>query len=387
LILIGDGMAGEPLDELNGMTTMEKAKTPFIDTMLGEGLVGRAQNVPEELTPGSDVATLSIFGYDPRTSYTGRGALEAAAMGINLGENDICFRCNIVHLEKGIMKDFTADHISKEKASQIIDFANRQKDLPMLPEFYNGVSYRNLAVFRNDFFKDVKTIPPHDITNKNYQQYLPQGQNSAMLNVLMDNLSRRIQQEFSDPRLGIWLWGGGGPPKLKPISEQYQLHGTIITAVDLLKGIGKYAGFSTPDIPGATGFIDTDYQAKVNYALNELKIKDIAVVHIEAPDECGHMGNIDYKIQAIEDFDQKVVKPILEELEKRKQDFRVLILPDHPTPIAKRTHTSDPVPFVLFDNSKMKRIETKDQTYCEKIVQDKVPIVGTELLPMLLEKQ
>ncbi len=386
LILIGDGMAGEPLAELDNKTTLESANTPNINSLIGEDNYGQVANVPEGLPPGSDVATLSIFGYDPLKNYTGRGALEAAAMNISLKEQDLCFRCNITHIEKGIMKDFTADHISKDFAAKIIDFLNNQDDIPMKPKFYNGVSYRNLAVFDNQFFQKVKTTPPHDITGQIVKAYLPQGNNSSLLTVIMSELSKRIQKEFADDKLNIWLWGGGGAPKIKPISEKYKIHGTIITAVDLLKGIGRYAGFSAPNIPGATGFIDTDYNAKVTKALDELKLKDFVIVHIEAPDESGHMGNIDYKLQAIEDFDSKVVKPIIAKLEKRNTEFRMLILPDHPTPISKKTHTMDPVPYVFFDSKRMQRNLNPTKNYSEQLVLGKEPIKGTELMPMLLKK-
>ncbi len=382
LILIADGMAGEPLAELGGRTTMETARKPAIDNILRSAKVGRVQNVPAGMSPGSDVATLSIFGYDPAKNISGRGPLEAAARGIDLREG-ICFRCNIVHIEQDVMVDFTAGHIATAKAAEIIKFLNEQTATPMAPKFYTGVSYRHLVVFNNDFFGQLRSVPPHDITGKHVVGYLPSGKNAALLNIIMYQLSQKIKKEFNDERLALWFWGGGGAPRLEPVSIQYGISGAIITAVDLLKGIGYYAGFEAINVPGATGFIDTNYEGKVQAALTALQQKDMVIVHIEAPDECGHMGNAQLKIKAIEDFDQKVVAPIFEAMRQQKEPFRILILPDHPTPIVRKTHSGDPVPFLYYDSEVMHR--GREDTFCEYLVRDIPVMTGTELMPRLIK--
>ncbi len=349
IILIGDGMAGRPLAELGGKTTLEAAHTKNIDRLLRKGKTGLVQNVPDGMAPGSDVACMSIFGYDPKKNFPGRGALEAAAQGIKLGKHDVAFRCNLVSIADNKMQDFTAGHIETKEASKLIKKLNKElgsKDI----KFYPGVSYRHILVMKNGPEK-VKCTPPHDITGKNISKYLPKGAKNKILLELM-NKSQEIFKNNKTKATQIWLWGQGKAPKLEKITAKYKLNGTIITAVDLLRGIGRYAGLEPVIVKGATGFIDTNYAGKVDAGLKALEKNDLLILHVEAPDECGHMGDIKLKIKAIEDFDLNIVGPLINSLQTKKEKFRVLILPDHATPIELKTHSREPVPFVYYDSTR-----------------------------------
>lgn len=381
LILIGDGMAGYPLKELKGKTTLETARTPNIDKLLAKGTIGLVQNVPEGMTPGSDVASMSIFGYDPTVTYPGRAPLEAAAMGLKLGKNDVAFRCNLVTIEKEIMKDFTAGHITTLQAKKIIQKIQKKLGGKKVT-FYPGISYRHLCVIKNGPLDDECT-PPHDITGKNICAYLPHGEQSTMLNELM-MASRHVLAQEKTKATQIWLWGQGKAPKLKSLSKKYKIKGSVITAVDLVRGIGIYAGLKPVIVKGATGFVDTNYAGKVKAGLNVLKKDDFLLVHVEAPDECGHMGNTKLKIKAIEDFDQKIVGPIVQGLRKKNEKFRILVLPDHPTPIALKTHSGEPVPFVFYDSTQEKK--STEKKYCEKTAKKSGKYLnkGSELMERLI---
>lgn len=361
IILIGDGMAGYPLDSLKGKTTLEAAKTPTMDWLLSHGLTGLVQNVPKGMQPGSDVASMSIFGYDPRKHYPGRAPLEAAAQGVVLKKNEVAFRCNLVTVKNGIMKDFTAGHITTPLAKKLIQKLQAALGSKQT-HFYPGVSYRHLTVQTKGPLK-AKCTAPHDITGKPIATYLPKGPGSESLRALME-ASKAILAKEDTPATQIWLWGQGKAPRLKKLTERFALKGSVITAVDLLRGIGKYAGLKPIIVPGATGFIDTNYAGKVRAGLKALEKEDLLVLHVEAPDECGHMGNAKLKIKAIEDFDTKIVRPIIAGLQKKQEQFRVLILPDHPTPVALKTHSGEPVPFIFYD-SKYERAGLHG-TYCEK---------------------
>jgi 2,3-bisphosphoglycerate-independent phosphoglycerate mutase len=361
LILIGDGIAGRPLQKLRGKTTLEAARTPHIDRLLARGLTGLVQNVPRGMAPGSDVANMSIFGYDPRRYYSGRAPLEAAALGVKLAQDDIAFRCNLVTIRGGKMRDFTAGHIETREAKKLIQKINRELG-GAGARFYPGVSYRHLCVIRNGPLRAVCT-PPHDITGRPVQNYLPRGAQSGMLNRLMTASQKMLAGEKT-AATQIWLWGQGQAPALTPLTQKYQLAGSVITAVDLIKGLGVYAGLKPLKVPGATGFLDTNYRGKAAAAVRALKKQDLALVHIESPDECGHMGRADLKIRAIEDFDRKIVGPIIQALQKQKTAFRALILPDHPTPVSLKTHSGEPVPFVYYDSTAPRR--SKFQKYSEK---------------------
>lgn len=379
VILIGDGMAGYPLESLKGKTTLEAAKTPTIDWLLSHGVTGLVQNVPKGMQPGSDVASMSIFGYDPRKHYPGRAPLEAAAQGIVLKKDEVAFRCNLVTIKKGIMKDFTAEHIATPVARKLIEKMQAKLGKKNI-HFYPGVSYRHLTVIAKGPLKAICTAP-HDITGKPVAPYLPKGRGSEILRELME-ASKEVLAKEKTAATQIWLWGQGKAPKLKKLTERFNIKGSVITAVDLLKGIGKYAGLKPISVKGATGFIDTNYAGKVSAGLKALEKEDFLILHVEAPDECGHMGKAKLKIKAIEDFDAKIVRPIIAGLQKKKEPFRVMILPDHPTPVALKTHSGEPVPFVFYD-SQYERAGLQD-TYCERTAKASGIVIPQGM--MLVEK-
>ena len=351
VVLLGDGMADLPLEALGGRTPLQAAEKPNMDRLAKQGRSGLARTVPEGFAPGSDVANLSVLGYDPAECYTGRAPLEAAAMNVHLGPDDIAFRCNFVTIEDGLMKDYSAGHISSPEGQELIEAL-----APLIPgrRLYPGVSYRNLLVLQAG--ANAECTPPHDISGQPVEEHLPRGQDSQLLVSLMEAarpvlerhpVNRRRKAAGKRPANAIWLWGQGPAPDMPSFAEKYGLCGAMISAVDLLKGIGRYAGMEVIDVPGATGNIDTNYQGKVDAALQALQSRDFVYLHIEAPDEAGHEGETDLKVRAIELFDEKVVGPVLQGLEKSGADWRVLLMPDHATPIAIKTHSSDPVPFTI----------------------------------------
>ena len=351
IVLLGDGMADLPLEVLGGRTPLQAAEKPNMDRLARQGRSGLARTVPEGFAPGSDVANLSVLGYDPAECYTGRAPLEAAAMNVHLGPDDIAFRCNFVTIDNRLMKDYSAGHISTEEGQELIEAL-----APLMPgqRLYPGVSYRNLLVLQAG--ARAECTPPHDISGQPVEEHLPRGQDSELLVALMEaarpvlerhQVNRRRIAAGKRPANAIWLWGQGPAPAMPSFAEKYGLSGAMISAVDLLKGIGRYAGLEVIDVPGATGNIDTNYQGKVDAALEALKSRDFVYLHIEAPDEAGHEGEIDLKVRAIELFDEKVVGPVLQALEKSGEDWRVLLMPDHATPISIKTHSSDPVPFTI----------------------------------------
>lgn len=353
-------MAGEPLEVLNGKTTMEAANTPNMDYLASIGEIGTTSNVPKGMPPGSDVATMSIMGYNPATEYTGRAPLEALAMRIPLADTDIVYRCNMVSIKHNVMEDFTAHHIETVKSHQIIEALNKELSTDSI-RFYPGVSYRHALVIKNGPLK-LDCTPPHDITDREITRFLPKGEGAEIINELMEK-SKSIVAKHNTAATQIWLWGQGTKPKFAPLTEKYHLTGYVITAVDLLKGIGLASGLEPVDVPGATGFVDTNYQGKVDAAKEGLAKGDFVVIHLEAADESGHMGDYKLKIQSIEDFDEKVVGPLYEEIQKY-DDFKILILPDHPTPIRIKTHSSDPVPFIFLNRKYLH--EPIPRAFCEK---------------------
>ena len=359
VILQGDGMADYPLESLSGKTPLEVARTPNMDRLAASGLFGLAYTIPEGFPPGSDVGNMSILGYDPARYHTGRAPLEAASVGIPLGPDDICFRCNLVTLgQKGaaaFMEDFTAGHISSDEGAEIIRDLQSALGGDGGIEFYPGVSYRNLMVWRGGK-EEMQTTPPHDITDRETAGYMPEG---AGADVLL-NLTRRSQELLATHPVNrkreraakrkatsIWLWGQGKAPALPSLNERFGITGSVISAVDIINGLGVYAGLERISVPGATGYFDTNYKGKGEYGLGALKEKDLVFIHVEAPDEAGHMGSVEEKVKAIENFDEKVVGTVLAGLNGRN-DWRLLLLPDHPTPCALKTHVADPVPFVLY---------------------------------------
>jgi 2,3-bisphosphoglycerate-independent phosphoglycerate mutase len=351
VILLGDGMADHPIDYLGGKTPLQAAYKPNMDLVAREGRSGLVRTVPHGMPPGSDVANLSVMGYDPRRCYSGRAPLEASAMGVDLAGDDIAFRCNFVTVVDGMMVDYSAGHITSEEGKELIKSLQ-----PLVPggRLCSGVSYRNLLVLKSG----IKAIctPPHDITDRPISDYLPKGQDSDLLREIMEasvpvlanhpiNLKRIAQGKR--PANMIWLWGQGGAPSMPTFEERFGLKGAMISAVDLLKGIGVYAGLEVIDVPGATGNIDTNYQGKVHAALEALKRLDFVYLHIEAPDEAAHEGDAKLKVKAIELFDRDVVGPMVQGLRDSNEEWRICLLPDHATPISLRTHTNEPVPFAI----------------------------------------
>ena len=356
LVLLGDGMADFPLAELDGRTPLEVANTPAMDAMARNGVTGLFYPVPDGLAPGSDVGNLSVFGYDPRATYSGRAPLEAANQGIALGPGQVAFRCNLVTLRDGLMEDFTAGHISSEDAAMLISaLAEGLRQFPV--SFSAGVSYRHLTIITPpaDGLDDVVALactPPHDITGRPFASHLPQGAGADLVLELME-ASRPILEAHAvnatrrTPATSIWLWGQGLPPTMSTYAERFGLTGAVISAVDLVKGIGVCAGLRVLDVPGATGYLDTNYAGKVEAAKAALDEGDFVYLHVEAPDEASHERNVNLKIRAIEDFDSQVVAPFLD-LCEGNPDLRVLVCPDHVTSIDSGTHAGGPVPFLIF---------------------------------------
>ncbi len=358
-VLIGDGMADFPMDEFGGKTVLQKANTPNMDYITKNGRAGLARTVPDGMPPGSDVANMSILGYDPKKYYSGRAPLEAASMGIPLNDGDVAFRCNLITITDGIIADYSAGHITSEEAKTLIEAVDSRIGTEKI-RFYPGISYRHLMVASGDVGIDAECTPPHDVIGEAKSEYMPKGKDSELLCELTD-ASRTILEKHpvnservkagKNPANYIWLWGQGYAPSFIEFEQLYGMSGSIISAVDLLKGIGIYAGLDVIDVPGATGYLDTNYSGKAEYAIESLKDHDFVFVHVEAPDEAGHMGDVDAKIQAIEDFDKLVVGRILEYARESDEDFTILVLPDHPTPISLKTHTSDPVPFAIYSTA------------------------------------
>jgi 2,3-bisphosphoglycerate-independent phosphoglycerate mutase len=361
-LVIPDGCADEPQTSLDGKTPLEAAATPAMDAIAAAGVVGRANHVPPHLPAGSDVANLSLLGYDPNQYYTGRAPLEAAAQGIRLGENDCAIRCNLVTVDDQTMRDFTAGHISTEEAGELL--ASLQAELGSADlEFVPGVSYRNLLIYRGrtgapPFTADTRATPPHDLTDKSVQNDYPRGPGSDVLNHLMTesmaifaehpvNLKRR--QLGLLPATNIWLWGQGRTPAVKSFADVYGKQGAMITAVDLLRGLAALLGWQRIDVAGATGYLDTDYAAKGRAAIAALDDTDLICVHVEATDEASHEGRTDEKIKALEAIDRDIVGPLHKALRARG-DYRILVTPDHPTPVRTKTHSHGAVPFALAGN-------------------------------------
>ncbi|MEW6606587.1 MAG: cofactor-independent phosphoglycerate mutase [bacterium] len=361
ILLVGDGMADYPIPELGEKTPLEVANIPNLNYLAQNGVVGEIKTVPDGMPPGSDVAILSVLGYNPEKYYPGRAPIEAASMGIELKEDEIAFRCNLVTIEDEILKDYSAGHISTSEAKQIIEFLNEKLGSEQV-KFYPGVSYRHLMVLKEDARWKMQNVrltctPPHDITGKPYDSYLPTGEGAEVIRELMfasqgflENhpVNQNRLKENKNPANMVWLWGQGKPSKMPTLEQKFGLRGAVIAAVDLVRGLGKYAGLEIIDVPGATGYLDTNFIGKAEYALAALKNKDFVFVHVEAPDEAGHNGDLQAKIKAIEDFDSKVVGTIINGLPGIKDEVRICALCDHPTPISLKTHSADNVPFILY---------------------------------------
>ncbi|MHB8126730.1 MAG: cofactor-independent phosphoglycerate mutase [Desulfitobacteriaceae bacterium] len=365
VVILGDGMADIPVPQLNHKTPLQFANKPNIDFLARHGEVGMVKTVPDGIPPGSDSANLSVMGYNPRIFYSGRSPLEAVSMGIQLSDTDVALRCNLVTLsaeenfEDKVMLDYSADEITTEEAKLLIEEVNNHFKSALF-NYYPGISYRHCLVWNNGPV-DLNLIPPHDILDRKISEYLPKGENGRILLNMMIESNKFLQEHAVNkarvarglrPANYIWLWGEGKKPALSSFYDKYSINGSVISAVDLIKGIGICAGLKSVDVEGATGNIHTNFSGKAQAVLNELESgQDFVYLHIEAPDECGHRYEIDNKVRAIELIDEKVIGPLLQGMEKY-HDYRLLILPDHPTPLSLRTHTSEPVPFVLYQKTR-----------------------------------
>lgn len=371
IVLIGDGMSDYPIEELNGRTPLESTRTPNMTYIAEHGVVGRAVTVPRGMSPASDIANLSIIGYDPKKYYTGRGPLEAANIGVELDRDDVAFRCNLITVADDLLADYSAGHITTKEASMLIRYLDKKLGCEWA-RFYPGISYRHLLVIRTKYlrreggkkvaltpseFMETDCMPPHNISGQRASKNLPRGKGRDVLVKLMEDSRPLLEaHELNNVRVDlgenpanmIWLWGQGVKPQMPSFEEKFGLKGSVISAVDLIKGIGKTIGLEVINVPGATGYYDTDYKAKAQYALKALKDKDFVFVHVEAPDEAGHNGDIRAKLNAIESFDKLVVGTILDEFKDKRKNFRILVMPDHPTPISLKTHTADAVPLAMF---------------------------------------
>lgn len=369
LVVLYDGMADYPVEELGNKTPLEAAECPYMDKLAQTAEVGTIKTVADGLKPGSDVANLSVLGYDPADCYTGRSPLEAGSIGIDMKDTDVSLRCNLVTLsdeeeysDKTIL-DYCADDISTEEAEKLVEYLAEKLNNDEF-KFYSGVSYRHCLIWNNGTL-DIGTLtPPHDITGKPIKEYVPAHQNAEKLYELMKksydllknhpvNLARA--ERGLRPANSIWLWGEGVKANLEDFKDKFGLKASMISAVDLLKGIGKFSGMNVVNVEGATGYIDTNFDGKAQAAISEFKNgQDFVYIHVEAPDECGHRYEIDNKVKAIEFIDRLILGPVYEYLGSTGEDFKILITPDHATPLSLKTHTNDPVPFMIYSSKENK---------------------------------
>ncbi len=368
LVILGDGMADYPVTKLDGKTPLQCSRKPNIDRLARTGESGLARTVPPGLPPGSDVANLSVMGYDPQVYYTGRSPLEAVSIGVDLACDDIAFRCNLVTLspepeyEDKSMVDYSSDEITTPESSRLIAAIASNLNSDSF-SFYPGISYRHLMVWHQGP-ADSKLTPPHDISDKKIKPYLPGGNGSPVLLDLMKR-SRAILEDHPvnrdrigrglRPATSVWLWGQGKKPSIPSFYEKYKLHGSVISAVDLAKGLGICAGLKVIDVPGATGNVHTNFKGKAEAALQAFKEgQDVDYLHLEAPDEAGHRGEVDNKIKSIEKIDSEVLGTILAGLPEITPEYKIMILPDHPTPLSLKTHVADPVPYIIYQSNRPK---------------------------------
>ena len=402
LILVGDGMGDHPIAELGGKTPLEAARTPMLDELCGKGELFFTSTVPDGYPPGSDVANMSLMGYDPARYYTGRAPLEAAAMGVHLAADEIAFRCNLVTLEytmagSATMIDFAAGHITNDESHQLIAALQAACGNGQF-HFYPGVSYRHLLVV-SGVHPGIATVPPHDHTgrevSRHWQDYLAVPAWQQLLTragevLALHPVNRQRAAEGKKQATMIWPWGEGRTPSMPSLPERFAITGTMISAVDLLKGLGVVGGLTVTNVPNATGYIDTNYAGKAEAAMAALQSQDFVFVHLEGPDEAGHQGLLADKIQAIEDFDSRIVQPIIADLRQRGEDFRAVITMDHYTPLAVRTHTREAVPTLLFDSRQQQ--PGCGRTFCERSCQQEDAqknnrlIHGYRLIEQLLER-
>ena len=369
VVILGDGMADVRTEMLGNKTPLEKANNPYMNMLAEKGEVGMCKTVPDDLPPGSDVANLSVMGYDPHKYYTGRSPLEAASMGVEMTPDDTSFRTNLVTLSDDKeyrnkkMVDYSSGEITTAESRELMKFIN-EKLGDEVRSFFGGISYRHLLRWRG-VDKIFKLTPPHDISGKVIGDYLPDseillGLMEKSYDLLKDHPINidRIKRGLN-PANSIWVWGQGKKPQLKPFKELYNIDGAVISAVDLVKGIAVCADMESIDVEGATGNVDSNFSGKAQAALEALKEKDFVYIHMEAPDECGHRFEADNKVLSIELIDKEVVGPVYEELKKRGEDFSILIMPDHPTPLTIGTHTADPVPYAIYRSNNEKNCGIK----------------------------
>lgn len=355
ILIVPDGAADLPMDDLDGKTPLEAARTPVIDDLAARGVVGLVDVTPPGMYPGSDAANMALLGYDPLEFYTGRGPVEAAAMQIPMGEKDVAFRCSLISTDGETLLDYSSGHITTEEARPLIEAS--QKLCSRRQKLFPGISYRHILLW-NDGPIDLQTNAPHENMNRRLAEILPQGDGESRLRQLiwdsidlLDDLpfNRRRREEGKLPANTLWPWGQGRAPHMPSFVRKRGMTGAVVAAVDVIRGLGRLTGMEVLDVPGATGYFDTDYYAKARYAIDALNRHDFVWVHVEAPDEAGHAGSIDEKIKAIEQIDKLVVGTMLDGL-KKLDDFRLLIVPDHATPISTRGHKAMPVPYLLFDS-------------------------------------
>ncbi|MFZ3107034.1 MAG: cofactor-independent phosphoglycerate mutase [Candidatus Hydromicrobium sp.] len=377
IIILIDGVADYRIAELGNKTPLQYAKTPVLDGLAGNSEMGMVKTIPDGMAPGSDTANLSVLGYDPKKYHTGRSPLEAVSLGINLSEDDVVFRCNLVTLSgeddytDRIMVDYSAGEIPTDQSRILIEDIGSKLQTEKI-KFYPGVSYRHIIVWEGGPDKNILT-PPHDILDKKISDYLPRGPGSSTLLDMMVRSSSLLKEHTINkerikngtrPANSIWIWGEGRKPSLDSFYEKYKLEGSVISAVDLVKGIGILAGLQPVKVEGATGTINTNFRGKASAAINELKgEKDFVYLHLEATDECSHQGNVKNKVKAIEIIDREVIGPIKEALDRQGDCYRMMILSDHYTPISLRTHTSEPVPFMIYDSSR--KADNKSERFNE----------------------
>lgn len=354
-IIIPDGACDYPLKELDNLTPLQFSRTPNTDYLARNGIVGIVKTIPEGLPKGSDVAIFSLLGYDPKKYYTGRGPLEAASLGVKMKDNDVAFRCNLITSDGEIIIDYAAGHISTEEAYILMKKISEKLETDYL-KFYPGISYRHLMLWKNGP-EDIKCVPPHDIIGGKIKENLPKGEGERILKNLIYNsieildshdINKKRRDEGKNPANMIWPWGAGKFPRIQTFMEKYGITGAVITAVDVVKGIGKLAGLEFIKVPGVTGYYDTNYKNKGEYAVGASSKFDLVVVHIEATDEAGHNADIEEKIKAIEMIDREIIGRIV----KNINNFKIMVVSDHFTPVSLRTHTSEPVPFLIYSSDK-----------------------------------
>ena len=412
VILIGDGMADYPLPERGNKTALQLARTPNLDFIVRAGSIGLVQTIPDGLTAGSDIATLSILGYDPATYHTGRGPIEAMALQIPLTADAFAFRCNLITETDGILADFSGGHITTEEARELIAALNTNLRTNWLDQgwelsFHAGVSYRNVLVLKArsgaaDFNaeKEIGGAPPHDIVGARIKDYLPKA--AILREIMLSSRDILEHHEINVQRTArgkekanmVWLWSGGHKPAMPAFAALYGVQGAVISGVDLIKGIARLVDLQVIDVPGATGYIDTNYRGKAEYALRSLETTDFVLVHVEAPDEAGHLGDIDLKVQTIETFDKLVVGTVLKGLEDEfaatGASYRILVMPDHYTPVYVGTHKREPVPFAIYD-SRLQSGQRKAVGFNEITAEERAEKVldagAQELMQLLFQRQ